>query len=221
MDDSADSSLPSGSSASRDRTGTKSKKMRRPQPDSEDSAAAILHPVRPDLWPAGSQCRSAAAAGSSRDYLYTSGCPVESCELERKRSIGSASHEPQTTSTETSPLIPRGTSQGTEDRGGVSALGSRIGRAYYKVDRSTVGSMIVNLLFICGVFALTASISAFVLPVEWIESDYQALILVAVFLACFALFWGILRAGFIFARELYAHQELRHYHGVRPQTTEA
>ena len=22
-------------------------------------------------------------------------------------------------------------------------------------------------------------------------------------------------------RELYAHQELRHYHGVRPQTTEA
>ena len=46
-------------------------------------------------------------------------------------------------------------SQETE-RGGVSALGSRIGRAYYKVDRSTVGSMIVNLLFICGVFALTA-----------------------------------------------------------------
>ena len=44
------------------------------------------------------------------------------------------------------------------------------------------------------------SISAFALPVEWIESDYQALILVAVFLACFALFWGILRAGFIFAR---------------------
>merc|ERR1719300_474120 len=195
------------------------KKMRRPQPDSEDSAAAILHPVRPDLWPAGSQCRS-AAAGSSQDYLYTPGCPVESCELERKRSVGSASHEPRTTSTETSPLIPRGTSQETE-RGGVSVLGSRIGRAYYKVDRSTVGSMIVNLLFICGVFALTASISAFVLPVEWIESDYQALIIVAVFLACFALFWGILRAGFIFARELYAHQELRHYHGVRPPTTEA
>ena len=46
-------------------------------------------------------------------------------------------------------------SQETE-RGGVSALGSRIGRAYYKVDRSTVGSLIVNLLFICGVFALTA-----------------------------------------------------------------
>merc|ERR1712226_1612063 len=218
MDDSTGFSVPSGSSASRGRTGTKPNKMRRPPADSEDSAAAILHPVRPDLWPTGSHNSSAAAA--SQDYLYTPGCPVESCELERKRSIASASHEPPPAPTETSPLIPHGASQETE-RGRVSALGSRIGRAYYKVDRSTVGSLIVNLPFICGVFALTASISAFVLPVEWIESDYQALILVAVFLACFALFWGILRAGFIYARELYAHQELRHYHRVRPQTTEA
>ena len=54
------------------------------------------------------------------------------------------------------------------------------------------------------------------LPLDWRETNYQSLILVAVFVACFAVYWAMLRMGFTYARGLYAQSELRNYHRVRP-----
>ena len=89
-------------------------------------------------------------------------------------------------------------------------------QVYYKIDRSTCLTLVTNLIFIVAVFSATAAVSVYLCQLDWIETNYQSLILVAVFLACLLVYWLVLRVAFGYAKALYAQWELRRYHRVRP-----